>query len=382
MISRMADLAGKFGATLLRLPQVCGLIWTAARGWALLWLFLLFAQGLLPAVCVYLTKTLVDHLVEALRVERNWAHWQPAVSAAAWLALTMILTEILRCLTGLAHAAQSERLRHHIADLIQRQSVALDYAFYERADFYDHLHQARSEAAYRPVTLLENLGSLFRESLTLLAMMGVLLPFAWWLPLVLLLSTLPALGIVLHYTLRQYEWQRRTVAERRRANYYDQLLTTGESAAEIRIFNLGEHFRRAYRRQSLKLSRAKWQLAKEQSLAELSGGLLALLTTGLVLAWMGRRALQGAISTNRRAPWIRGPRTPGSNASARSWPDAPCCSSLIDSPPPCMPISFILWSAGESSNLARIENCWRMTVCTRSPGANRRMERRCAPRDK
>src|SRR6185436_14271265 len=82
----------------------------------------------------------------------------------------------------------------------------------------------------------------------------------------------------------------------RRAYYYDWLMTQSETAAELRLFDLGEHFRSAYQELSQRLSRSKWQLAKAQSLAEISAGLLALLTTGAVLAWIGWRALQGAVS--------------------------------------------------------------------------------------
>jgi hypothetical protein len=41
-------------------------------------------------------------------------------------------------------------LQNHIADLIHQQSIALDYAFYELAEYYDRLHRARSEAGLSP----------------------------------------------------------------------------------------------------------------------------------------------------------------------------------------------------------------------------------------
>jgi ATP-binding cassette, subfamily B, bacterial len=296
LLARLDYRFQRFGEILSYLPRAWRLVWAAAHGWSAAWLALLLVQGILPAASVYLTKLLVDQLISTLKGERTWAQMQPAVWLALWLATAMILIEVLRSLIGLVRVAQSERLQNHIADLIHRQSITLDYAFYELAEYYDRLHRARSEAGYRPLALLESAGSLLQHSITLLAMMALLLPFGWWLPLVLMLSTLPALLIVFRYTLRQYEWQHLHTSHQRRAYYYDWLMTQSETAAELRLFNLGEHFRRAYQELSQRLSRSKWRLAKEQSLAELSAGLLALLTTGTVLTWIGWRALQGAVS--------------------------------------------------------------------------------------
>lgn len=296
MLARLDYRLHRFSEILSYLPRAWRLVWQAARGWSAAWLALLLLQGMLPAANVYLTKLLVDQLVLALKGERAWAQVQPVVWLVALLAAAMLLAEVLRSLTRLIRVVQSERLQNHIADLIHQQSIALDYAFYELAEYYDRLHRARSEAGYRPLALLESAGSLLQNGVTLVAMMALLLPFGWWLPLVLLLSTLPALLIVFRYTLRQFEWQRQHTAEQRRAYYYEWLMSESETAAELRLFDLGEHFRKAYQELSRRLSRSKWQLAKTQSLAEIGAELLALLATGAVLAWVGWRALQGTVT--------------------------------------------------------------------------------------
>ena len=91
--------------------------------------------------------------------------------------------------------------------------------------------------------MLESAGSFVQHSLTLIGMAGVLLPYSWWLPSVLLLGALPALAVVFRTTRRQYEWQMRTTADRRRTHYFDWLLTAQEAAAELRLFGLSAYFR-------------------------------------------------------------------------------------------------------------------------------------------
>ena len=64
-----------------------------------------------------------------------------------------------------------------------------------------------------------------------MAMMGVLVPYAVWLPLALLASTLPAFYVVLDHTVRQHRWHLSATLGQRRAGYYDWLLTSREGAA-------------------------------------------------------------------------------------------------------------------------------------------------------
>ncbi len=70
-------------------------------------------------------------------------------------------------------------------------------------------------------------------------MMAVLLPYGIWLPIVLLISTFPTFYVVLEHRLRLHFWQLRNTETERRAWYYSWLLTDRESAAELRIFDLG-----------------------------------------------------------------------------------------------------------------------------------------------
>jgi ATP-binding cassette subfamily B protein len=120
-----------------------------------------------------------------------------------------LLGEVFREVSGLVRQNQSELLYDHIATLIYKQSIVADYAFYDLPEYYDHLHRARTDAVYRPEILLESLGSLAQSLITLVAIGAVILSFGWWLPVVLALSALPALLVILYWTLRQFDWQKK-----------------------------------------------------------------------------------------------------------------------------------------------------------------------------
>jgi ATP-binding cassette subfamily B protein len=214
----------------------------------------------------------------------------------ALLAAIMLLMEVARSAIGWIRTVQAELLQDHINDLIHAKSVSADLAFYEFPDYYDHLHRARSEASYRPVALLENLGSLLQNSITLIAMGAILIPLGLWLSLALLVSTLPAFFVVVRYALVEYHWRLRTTADERRTWYYDRLMTAAEAAAELRLFGLGPHFQSAYQALRRRLRNERLQLLRRQSLAELGASVLALLITGAALTWMVWQATRGLVT--------------------------------------------------------------------------------------
>ena len=286
----------KLLAQLPYLPQAFALVWAAARRWTVAWAIMLVLQGLLPVATVYLTRALVDSLVASVEAGGSWQELRPTLILVALMAAIMLLLELLRSVTSWVRTAQSELVQDHISHLIHHQAISLDLGFYEAPDYYDRLHRARIDAFNRPVALLENMGSLLQNGLTLIAMAGVLIPFGWWVPLVLLFSTFPALVVVVRYTLRENEWRLRTTPDKRRTHYYDWLLTERNTAAELRLFALGDYWKAAFQSLRQRLRTERVELARQQALAELGAGGLTLLTTAFVIAFQLWRTVQGQLT--------------------------------------------------------------------------------------
>ena len=285
-----------YRAQLPYLPRILALIWSATRGWSVLWGVLLLAQGLLPVVTVHLIRMLVDQLVEAVGAGGSWQTVRPTLVLVALMAAILLVTELLSGVTRWVRTAQSELLEDHIVGRIHDKSTAVDLAFYELPEYYDHLHRAHSEASYRPFAMLESMGNLLQSGITLLGMVAVLIPFGLWLPAALLVSTLPAFYVVLRYGLLEHQWRLRRTADERRAWYYDWLLTARESASEVRLFGLERHFRSLYQELRGRLRSERLELVQAQTLAELKAGAAALSISAVALGWLVWRALQGVVT--------------------------------------------------------------------------------------
>lgn len=278
------------------LPQTFRLVWAAARGWTLTWVIFLILQGILPAATVYLTGLLVDSLVAAIQSGASWESIQTVLVPGIPMAGVLLLTELLQGGLSWIRTVQSELVKDHISALIHEKSVAIDLAFYESSDYHDRLDRARSDASSRSLALLDSSGSLLQNSITLLAMATVLIPYGVWLPLILLVSTLPAFYIVLRTNRHHHRWWQKTTADRRWTQYYDTMLTHSQVAAELRLFGLGSHFQSAYQTLRQRLRKEHLQLIRNQSLSRLGAGAIALVISGAAMAWMVWQALQGIVT--------------------------------------------------------------------------------------
>lgn len=275
------------------LPSTFRLIWAAAPGWTVAWLSLLLVQGLTPAILVYLTKLLVDSLVLAIKFGGNWTQVRPVLIYVAVTAGLMLLSASLDSLIDWVNTAKSELIQDYIKDLVHKQSVAVDLSFYESPEFHDRLEQARGEASSRPLAILESTGSLAQNSLTLIAMAAILIPYGIWLPLALLLSTLPAFYVVLRYDRYYHRWWQQATTRRRWTQYYDTMLTHSYSAAELRLFGLGAQFRSSYQELRRQLRGERIKQMQKQSIARFVAGLVALLVASAAMLHMGWRAMHG-----------------------------------------------------------------------------------------
>lgn len=282
-----------------RIPLVfqgLGLVWRSARFWTMAWIVLLFIQGVLPAALVYLTKYLVDGLATALGGGVSFENMRPFLVPGGFMVAILVLERLMSSLATWINTAQSELVQDHIQTLIHEKAVEVDYGFFESPEFYDRLEQANSQAGSRSLALLQNLGGIVQSTITLISISGLLLQYSVLLPVALIVSTIPALFVVVKHNRAYHDWWRRTTPDRRWGSYFNGLMTLRLIAAEVRIFNLGNYFVDRYRSIRIRLRQEHIALVRKQAIATLIAGLMALIIAGITLGWMIFRALRQAAS--------------------------------------------------------------------------------------
>ena len=273
--------------------RTLGLVREASGWWMIVWAVLLVCTGLIPASIVYLTKFLVDSIAATIAAGATWDNIQVVVVPAAVMGALIVLQQSLGSFASWVNMAQSELVQDRIKSLVHEKAANVHFHFYESAGYFDKLQQANSQASGRTLALIQNIGNLFQSAITFVSIAFILLPYGAAIPLILLLSTLPALYVVVQHNRRHHAWWERNTALQRWAQYFDGIITHQLAAAEIRVLGTGDFLRAKYQHFRARLRVERLQLAKEQAFATLGASAVALIAMGGAMGWMVLRALRG-----------------------------------------------------------------------------------------
>jgi len=272
------------------LSRAVRLVWFSSPAWTTASMALLIIQGLLPLATLYLLKLIVDSL------STTQADFSNTFTLVAFAGLVALLTIFCRSACSIVSETQAALVSDRVQDILHAKSIALDLEYYENASYYDSLHRAQAEAPYRPVRIVNELAQLGQNSISLGGVALLLLTYNWLLAAALLLAALPAVFVRLRYSLKLFSWQRSVTERERRAWYLHWLLVSTEYAKEIRLFDLGDHFRDRYHELRRTLREEKLHINTRRSLADLAAQSLAILTLFGSLLFIADQTFLGIIT--------------------------------------------------------------------------------------
>ena len=270
------------------------LIWISTRGWSILWLALLVALGTLPVATVTWMKHLVDSLVTGIRAGGNWSAMQPVAWYGGLIIGAALLMELLLSVLEGVRTLQSELLQDYTSARIHQKSVEVDMSFYESPGYYDSLYRARDEAGTRPALLVEHLGAVIQNTISVVILTILIAAYTPWMVLAMVLSALPAFFVVAQYNWQVHQWWRESTAERRWIQYYDQKFTAPAAAAEMRLFGLGPYFQGAYEKLRCALRSQRLKMVRRQGVSRVLAAMAGLAVVGGALSWIGWRTFHGS----------------------------------------------------------------------------------------
>lgn len=271
------------------------LIWNSVPGYTTVWGFLLIVQGLLPGATVYTSKLAIDSFV-ASKNSRSLSDLEHTVWLFVLTGMTLLAADSLRYLTDWIRNAQAEHFSDHLKKLMHSKAVEVDFEFYDSSEYHDLMEQAGGESQSKPLALLENLGSVIQNSITLVSFAALLLIYGWAVPILLVVGALPSLLISLLFDKRYFGWWRQTASERRWLFYYDGMLSHSDAAAEIRLFEIGKKFSTAYQKLREKLRSEKLKHLREQIAGKVAANFLALATGAIAMLWIAMRVYNNTAS--------------------------------------------------------------------------------------
>ena len=171
----------------------------------------------------------------------------PAIDGSSAYLLTMVgsalginlLGNLCSALLGHVSTVQAHLVADHMQRIVQTKSIDLDLAYYENSQFFDKLHRAQREAPARPVRIVDGLTQVARNGLTLVGAAVLLVTFHWSIVLVVLGASIPVVIYRLRHANDLYDLEREKTTIDRVSRYLNQVITTIDSAKEVRVFGFG-----------------------------------------------------------------------------------------------------------------------------------------------
>jgi ATP-binding cassette subfamily B protein len=273
--------------------RALALIWAASGRWTVFWIGLSLVLGILPAANVYLVKWVVDAAAHSVGAGTTWDHVLVILVPASLVLAVLVAQRLIGGLSDWVSTAQTQMVQDHIKGLIHEKSVSIDFSFFESPEYFDQFHQANSQASARTLNLLRNFGALLQSAVTFVSIMAILMHYSVWLPLLLLVSSVPALWVLLRQNRRYHAWWKEMTPDRRWAIYFDNVLTSQGVAAELRINDTGDYFASQHRLLRDRMRRDELRLTRQRVVSRLTAGFLGLCMTGLAMCWIVWKAMRG-----------------------------------------------------------------------------------------
>ncbi len=239
-MSNVQQLIAK-GRKAIRIGPALRLVWKASPKWTTAHIILIVVQGLLPIVLLYLTKLVIDTITA--NFSGNVAsHQHYLFMLLGLMGLVSLFSSWVSVISEYVSEAQARQVTDAMANVLHAKSIEVDLEYYESPEYQNTLQRAQAEAVYRPNQILYNLVDLGQNSISLIAMLGLLLSLHWGIAGVLFVAAIPAVLVKLKYADVRYKWDRKRTETERQTDYLSWLLTNNLFAKEIRLFNLGNLF--------------------------------------------------------------------------------------------------------------------------------------------
>ena len=234
----VADLKSAWRLSIAVVPRVFAFLWEVSPTLLVTLACILLFNALAPAALAWLTmKVIVDGVVEAVTTGSGWLAL--SIPLGAVFAIWMINTGLSAVDVIVRRLLQQKTEVLESAKLLEK-AAALDIAFFETPRFYDQLHQAVNHRWYVHHVANQSL-SLLQQVISLVAMLGLLSVLHPVAIVVLLSTALPSLLMQGNFARRRSEYFDEITRNSRVQEYLHDLLTSRQSAAEVRVFGLARH---------------------------------------------------------------------------------------------------------------------------------------------
>ena len=238
----LREVVGGFSS---RLFYIVRLVWEAKPSLLFLMSANAILNGVLPVVGALISKELINALVDtAVKREGDFSE----IVYLLVLQFVLIFAQaVIALLYNSVIRISGEVVANHIKLKILEKTKEVDISSFDRPEFYEKLENASREAGFRPISILQSVFGVVSTVISLVSFIVILVSVSPIAPIAIIVFSIPTAIVSFVYRKKNFEYMRRRSGDRRRMQYYGDLLTNKDMVKEIRMFDLSDTFINCYK---------------------------------------------------------------------------------------------------------------------------------------
>ena len=130
--------------------QALKFVWQSSHRWTIALFVLMTIQSALPILNLFILKQLIDKVTALLSVAEG-RDFSILMTDIALFGLVLLLISVVDIGVQLVSEMQEQLVSDYMVQVIQKQSLSLDLAYYENPEYHNSFHRAQLEGNYRPI---------------------------------------------------------------------------------------------------------------------------------------------------------------------------------------------------------------------------------------
>ncbi len=266
---------------------------------------LIFAGTLLlgaaPVWVAWLTKVVIDEITASRRDAGT------LVGAGVGLAIATLALRLFPDLLRYMQARLNRRLEYLVRDrMFAKVNTFGGLRLFEQPRFHDLLQYALDSGQNAPQRMLVVFASMLQHGVTVLGFVGILLAIHPFVALLTVLATLPQFAVDLMLGRHRVQMMVRVSPAERRRFFFSSLLVQPHAAKELRLFGLGDHFRRRMLNEVSSIHHQEAVLENRTLRSNALLGILAALMWSIALGFVIRLTAVGDIGAGDLVAFLAG----------------------------------------------------------------------------
>ncbi|HHW36991.1 MAG TPA: ABC transporter ATP-binding protein [Bacillales bacterium] len=236
-------------------------VWSTSKGWIVFSIFYSLATGMIPIATLWATKELINETAKFLGGLDNY---RIVITLVSVQILLMLSSSLLNLFKKIFDEKVELLLGHNLKGQILKKASNVTMDLYDDPNFFNKLMRIENSTGNRFLSPIKEFFSFLENTISGVTVSIFLLSFHWLLLLVALIPLIPYFFVQLKYGKQRFNLLFNYTPLLRDADITARLITSRNSAKEVKSFGLSNHLFNRWSKKYLQNAQEHLKLSRKQ----------------------------------------------------------------------------------------------------------------------